>query len=371
MSASGVLDRGAALHRVVDPSVGEPRISVLLRSVSWLLAASFASCANGSIVPSAVGNRTFASFERDDALLPWTVFVPQGTSGIYNGITWGPQHQIWVADYGSEATPGGIVKMDVAGNYAEYYFAGLNPVEIAAGRDGDLYFDVGKDADQIAQMTPDGALSLFTIPSHDCICGNGMTRGRDGNVWFAETNHVGSISPAGTITEYGNVAPGYGVGVAYGPDKRVWGTTGSTSVYALTPSTGSAQTYALPAACYSLSIVAGSGNVLWFSCQGDPHRIGKITTAGVVTTYDIGQWVLTAPPHDMLVATDGSVWFAAQATIRGQLVNALRRFDPATDTFETHVAPNTHENFSWDIVEDASQNIWVSTHANQIDVLHT
>ncbi|MDP9024135.1 MAG: hypothetical protein M3N13_02010, partial [Candidatus Eremiobacteraeota bacterium] len=100
------------------------------------------------------------------------------------------------------------MKIDLTGRYTEFFTPGLFPEEIVTGADGNLYFDVGRDGDRIGRLTTGGKLSTVIIPSHDCICGNGLTPGKDGNVWFAESKHVGFISPHGTVMEYSGIAPG-------------------------------------------------------------------------------------------------------------------------------------------------------------------
>ena len=344
-------------------------MKAVIRALVGTMIGAISGCAGGASVPATPRTGAAAQSLSPAGSAAWKTFVPSGTSGIYNGITSGPDRATWVADYGSLQLPGGIVKIDLSGKYSEHYLPGLNPEELVSGADENLYFDVGRDKDQVGRLTPAGKLTIIGIPSHDCICGNGMTRGKDGNVWFAETNHVGYVSPAGAVTEYAGIAPGYGVGIAYGPDARIWGTTGNPVVFALTPKTGAVQKYPLPRGCYSRSIVAGLGNVLWFSCQGIPARVGSITTMGGVTTYDITPWVVSEPARDILVAPDGALWFVGQATINGQLTNSVNRLDRESGRFTIYLAPQTHSNFSWDIVQDADRNIWVSSHAGQINVL--
>ena len=57
--------------------------------------------------------------------------------------------------------------------------------------------------DSIARVTPDGRVTDYTIGERDGMPAS-ITRGPDGNVWFAERwrDYIGKVAPDGEMTEY-------------------------------------------------------------------------------------------------------------------------------------------------------------------------
>jgi virginiamycin B lyase len=51
----------------------------------------------------------------------------------------------------------------------------------------------------------------------------GITAGPDGNLWFAEADHIGRITPAGSITAFPLPTQGSSPeGITAGPDGNLW-----------------------------------------------------------------------------------------------------------------------------------------------------
>ncbi|MDP9024134.1 MAG: hypothetical protein M3N13_02005 [Candidatus Eremiobacteraeota bacterium] len=61
---------------------------------SALLGAGLTACGGGGSVPTAAGIGALPQSLLQSYSTQWKTFAPQGTSGIYNGITWGPGHAI-------------------------------------------------------------------------------------------------------------------------------------------------------------------------------------------------------------------------------------------------------------------------------------
>jgi virginiamycin B lyase len=67
--------------------------------------------------------------------------------------------------------------------------------------------------------------------------------------------------------------------------------------------------YAVPTAnSLPESIELGPDGALWFTETGG-NKIGRITTAGVITEYPLGGAAKTGSPWDIVVGPDGAMWF--------------------------------------------------------------
>jgi hypothetical protein len=73
------------------------------------------------------------------------------------------------------------------------------------------------------------SVTLFPIPTPNTEP-EGVTRGPDGNPWFAEIHAVGRITPDGQITEFrqGLSPAGEPVEITAGPDGNIWFAEGVT-----------------------------------------------------------------------------------------------------------------------------------------------
>lgn len=104
---------------------------------------------------------------------------------------------------------------------------------ITAGRDGNLWFtesNVAGTALRIGRITPSGKITEFSrgiSGSPDYI-----TAGPDGNLWFTEGYGViGPITPNGTVTEFSRGVPGLPGEITAAADGNLWFTdTGSNDV---------------------------------------------------------------------------------------------------------------------------------------------
>jgi streptogramin lyase len=159
------------------------------------------------------------------------------------------------------------------------------------------------------------AITELPIPTVDAQP-LGITRGPDGNLWFAELHAIGRITPAGIITEFtqGLSAGSLPIQITAGPDGNLWFTEGGTDKIGRITPAGVITEFAVPplasnpfgAQLFVFGITAGPDGNLWFTEQAG--AIGRITTAGVVTVFTTG--VTGGSPQLITAGPDGNLWFA-------------------------------------------------------------
>jgi virginiamycin B lyase len=165
---------------------------------------------------------------------------------------------------------------------------------IVAGPDGNLWFTEG---DHIGRLTPAGTIAEYARPTHEDRPG-AIVAGPDGNLWFvAQTaKALGRITPRGVVTQF-PLPPGnsYPVGLAAGPDGAIW--------YTRLASLGA----------------AGSGT----PDPSTPGLIGRMSLDGSATEFTLPAAQSSLHPRDLVAGPDGALWFdtgAAHGVIAGQSV---------------------------------------------------
>jgi streptogramin lyase len=209
------------------------------------------------------------------------------------------------------------------------------------------------------RLEPRTMLSLtvktFPISLVGLIQPQGITTGPDGNLWFAETaaNKIGRMIPAGALTQFPLPAipkasqplpgspPSGPVAITVGPDGALWfvgvpgkvgriTTAGVVTEYPvpeIPPPPGSPA--GTPATAATLtSVTAGPDGALWF--MGVPGEIGRITTSGVVTEFPVPALAPPGPDASVPPATvngivagpDGALWFAGVSGEIGRITTS-------------------------------------------------
>src|SRR5262249_59072898 len=101
---------------------------------------------------------------------------------------------------------------------------------ITRGPDGNVWFAVDNfnpsGPDRIGRITPEGAITLFSAGITPDSGPVGITTGSDGNLWFTELagQRIGRITTAGVVTEFAaGLTPGSDPGfIASGADGSLW-----------------------------------------------------------------------------------------------------------------------------------------------------
>jgi streptogramin lyase len=205
------------------------------------------------------------------------------------------------------------------------------PVNMVVGPDNNLWF-AETTGEKIGRITTAGVITEFPVPGAQFLLG--ITGGPDGNIWFTDqfTGKIGHISTGGTnLTQYSLPPGSYPQGITVGPDHALWfvdqkksglftiGTitvAGQITEYPTNINVGVFQAESFEYA----EITTGPDGNLWFTNPQaggvGMNLLGKITTAGAVTTYTLTENPLA------ICAGFGNLWVmestqVAMVTISG------------------------------------------------------
>jgi streptogramin lyase len=201
-----------------------------------------------------------------------------------NSVRTGPDGNVWFTDQG---TPKAIGMINPTTHAVQEFSAGLNPGSvpqiIETGSDGAMWFSDNGTPSAVGRIDPTThVIQEFSAGMTSGAAPNGITLGADGNIWVVETGTggIGSITPAGTITEY---PVGVASAIASGADGNLWfGTTGAVGQFGI----------GAPAASVAAPAVTGSDGV------GVPQKCAADTWS---------TWAGQQPSHDSYIA-DGYDW---------------------------------------------------------------
>ena len=160
---------------------------------------------------------------------------------------------------------------------------------------------VHRVGNQIGSITPAGTVTEYGLPTGGP---GGIAAGPDGNLWFTAYDKVGRITPSGAITEYGSLPTTALGGIVTGADSNLW-FAGGNMIGRITPS-GTITAYPLPTTAFGdrpRGIAAGSDGNLWFPAFGE---IVRITPTGTVTEYKLPYG---SSPSRIAAGPDGNLWF--------------------------------------------------------------
>ena len=222
-----------------------------------------------------------------------------------NGIANGPDGALWF-------TAGYLIGRITTSGTLSYYPVSFTPQgAITLGPDNALWF-TGSDASvgSIGSITPAGVVNQYPTPTADSFP-QAITNGPDGALWFTESgaNNIGRITTSGAIREYPIPTPNsYPIGIAAGPDGALWFTESVGDKIGRMTTTGVVEEFPIGSALASPNwITAGPDGALWFTELSLPAaRIGRITTAGVVTSFVLSPEGATG---QITAGPDGALWF--------------------------------------------------------------
>ncbi len=184
---------------------------------------------------------------------------------------------------------------------------------ITGGPDGNAWF-VDHTGNKVGKISPTGGVTTYSLPSESLP--NRIIAGPDGNLWFTESKKIGKVTPSGKITEYKTPYPEYGgQGIAIGSDGYIWYSDPiNNNINKMEVASGFTWTAVhLPTGSSPTELTLGPDGNIWFvdGSFSTRHKIGKITTAGVVTEYSLPEG---SKPVDITAGSGSSLWFTNSAT---------------------------------------------------------
>lgn len=137
--------------------------------------------------------------------------------------------------------------------------------------------------------------------------------GPDGNLWITGSQLVTMASTGTILANY----PVSAESITVGPDSALWFTTGTASIGRITPA-GVVTTFPITLAPpprlrrnTPRDITRGPDGNLWFTAG---HQIGRLTPGGAFTAFDLPTLPYTEA-YPMTAGPDGAVWFTEDAGI--------------------------------------------------------
>jgi streptogramin lyase len=194
------------------------------------------------------------------------------------------------------------------------FSAGNGPVGVTRGPDGNIWFADKANPGQIGRITPSGAVATYAVPTKDAAP-TGVASG-PGGIWFTETskNQIGRVTTGGIMSEFKGGAHDKPVGVTAGPDGNVWYTaTGRGGAIGRITPLGAVTEFVTGLTTNSApqDIELGPDGNLWFT-ETAGNRIGRITPSGTITEFSAG---ITGPPQEITTGPDGNLWFTQAGTL--------------------------------------------------------
>ena len=194
-----------------------------------------------------------------------------------------------------KVTPDGqITEIPIPGNLG-VFAAGEDA--IARGRGGVLWFAFqGFDPGQVSEfglMTAAGRIKRFPVPMSQ-IQMIDIAAGTDGDLWFDNLvdDGIGRITPTGAVTEFATVQPFYLQSGLDGSLVVIGQNPSGRAETALLSTTGAVTPYTIPASISQAfaDYVGAAGGSLWFTSadqNGNTIQLGRITEQGTVETYNL------------------------------------------------------------------------------------
>jgi streptogramin lyase len=220
----------------------------------------------------------------------------------------GPDGNLW---FNHQSTaPNAIQYITPAGTFGGVFktsTTNIGPVAVTGGPDGNVYYTKQTG---VGRSTPAGQIQEFNVPNGGDS--GGITNGPDGKLWLTEPakNKIANMTTGGQFKEFpiptANSGP---FAITVGPDMNLWFTEAASAgnkIGKITPAGVITEYPIATKAANPHSITSGPGGNLWFT-ELDGHMIGKITPAGVITEYPMPS---TASPGDIVLGKDGNLWFA-------------------------------------------------------------
>jgi virginiamycin B lyase len=257
------------------------------------------------IVPGPDGNLWFTAVP-DVAVDPLNPAPPAGVVGVMT-----PTGTVRIFSLPTDSGPGAITA-GPDGNIWIVEFTGTLMSPPAVGFPPGPY----TITESLVRITPEGVMTSFALPS-SLQDDSGLLTGPDGNLWVVGPGQVATVTPEGVVTvmNVGSTTTDDFEGPVFGSDGNLWvgsGNDANPQIDRITPE-GVITRFAMPSQVTTepYDLVDGPDGNVWFLSNGVQALIGKISSSGVVTTYqtpaNLNVNSIAASP------TNNSLWFTAAA----------------------------------------------------------
>jgi streptogramin lyase len=292
----------------------------------------------GGAAAAPISNITFTSFPLGDPPVYTTTALAADPSGTKVWFT----DQAFVQIGFIELSTAAVTKFSIRPPDGDTVLVLAGPQTLVFGADGSLWFPAtfgfgtATESSKIGRFDPATmTVTWFPVAGSPFLTETRMAAGPDGNVWFTYQGEakLGTITPQGAVSSIavataGGAFPGIMKGLAFGADGNAWVTAGFRSVFRVPPSGGAATEFRLEGGSFRSpsGITRGPDDSLYFVESGTSadmgNRIGRITTAGTITEWEIP--TANSTPTGIATGSDGRIYFTEQSA------RQLGQLDPAT-----------------------------------------
>jgi streptogramin lyase len=237
----------------------------------------------------------------------------------------GPDGNLWFVDGGATKAIGRITPSGAITEFSVGLNAGASPQAIAAGPDGNLWFTDDGTTKAIGKITPAGAITEFSTGLQSSSHSNpqAIAAGPEGNLWFTDfaqfaggNGMVGRITPSGAIEEFGATT---GTGDL---------TNGSAVVSSLATTSSPPNTFKVGDSIYGAGIPSGSTIVkVLSSTELELSAPAAVTGTGVALTAGLQESNKSAPVS-IASGPDGNMWFTDPASLATAGTSSIGRITP-------------------------------------------
>ena len=158
----------------------------------------------------------------------FTQFSVPTAGALPTEIVVGGDSALWFDEFGANR----IGRVTTSGSFTEFAVPG-QPTSIAAGPDGNIWYT--RDNSTVGRITSAGAVSEITLP----IGAGDITAGSDGNLWFTSSYSTGGkivrMTPQGAVTVFDIPSGGFAAEIATGPDGNLWFTEAGGTIGRIVP----------------------------------------------------------------------------------------------------------------------------------------
>ncbi len=213
--------------------------------------------------------------------------------------------------------PGTITEFSVPVSNNHTTFGGA-----IVGPDGNIWFT---QRDVIWRLSLNGRLTRFSfmkssnqVSYYSSESGGSLFVGPDSKLWFDESNgQIANISLNGMITEFPlpSKVSNMGVGAVAGPDGNIWSIDPTNNfIEKFSPRDPSATliTFPFPLNLGKLDpligLIVGPDHNLWFTLAGPQNQLGRITPNGMITLFS-SPGTLSGGIGPIFVGPDHNLWF--------------------------------------------------------------